>query len=138
MDDKKPIGTGDKAIIGNFNLQAQLPNSRSISIAGYIYDGEVLQSVNERLDMLQDAIERQKLRCEIPELEVAREQRVTALRQMKEHMEGIEAKERDGRKLTSQERMTLQNMSVNMKKVNEDIEKGDIAIADAKRKAGVA
>lgn len=137
MDDKKPIGTGDKAIIGNFNLQAQLPNSRTISIAGYVYEGEALASLNDRLDICQEAIDRQRFRCEIPELEIAREQRVTALRQMEEHMSGIEQKERDGKKLTSQERMTLQNMQVNLKKVNEDIEKGDKAIASAKLKAGV-
>ncbi len=136
-DDKKPLDTGSKPIIVNFNLVAELPNKRSIAVAGYFYEGESVASINERLDLCQEAIERQRLRCEIPELEAAREQRITAMRQMKEVMDELAEKQRSG-KISSQDRMTLKNMQVNLKKVSEDIEKGEVAIADAKRKAGVA
>ncbi len=136
-DEKKPLDTGARPIIGNFNLAAQLPNNRSIAVAGYFYEGEALTSINERLDLCQEAIERQRLRCEIPELEAAREQRITALRQMKEVMDDLAGKQQSG-KISSQERMTLKNMQVNLKKVSEDIDKGEVAIRDAKLKAGVA
>ena len=136
-EEKKPLDTGSKPIIGNFNLAAELPNKRSISVAGYLYEGEDVRSVNDRLDLCQEAIERQRLRCEIPELEVAREQRITAMKQMKEVLDELAGKQQAGR-ISSQERMTLKNMQVNLKKGAEDIDKGEIAIADAKRKAGVA
>ncbi len=136
-DDKKPMDTGAKPIIGNFNLSAALPNNRSIAVAGYFYEGESVASINERLDLCQEAIERQRLRCEIPELEAAREQRITAMRQMTEVMNELAGKQQAG-KISSQERLTLKNMQVNLKKVSEDISKGEVAIADAKRKTGTA
>ena len=135
-DDKKPLDTGAKPIIGNFNIAAELPNKRSISVAGYLYEGETIESVNDRLDLCQESIERQRLRCEIPELEVAREQRITAMKQMMEVIDELAVKQQAG-KISSQERMTLKNMQVNVKKVSEDIDKGDSAIKDAKRRAGV-
>jgi hypothetical protein len=126
------------AITGNFNLTAQLAGAsgRSIAIAGYIYDGESKQSLEERIDVLQEIIERQRLRCEIPELEAKREQMIKGLGQAKDIMLELEDKQKSG-DLSSQERLNLRNIRTNIAKVNEEITKGTEAIADAKKKAGV-
>lgn len=125
-------------ITGNFNLTAQLAGSsgRSMQIAGYIYDHESVESLNARLDVLQEVIERQRARSEIPELEAKREQMVKGLAQAAEVLAELEAKQETGN-ISSQERMNLKNMRVNIAKVNEEIDKGAVAIAEAKKKAGV-
>lgn len=124
-------------IIGNYNLTAQLPNGRSINVAGYLYEGEGLSSINDRLDLCQEAIERQRYRCEIPELEGKREAMVRALEQVKESLAELETRQQQGKKLTSQEQMNLRNAGINVKKIAEEIDKGSAAIAEAKLKAGM-
>lgn len=123
--------------IGTFQLSAELPNKRGIGASVSVLQGEDLDSINRKLDLVQEAIERQRSRCEIPELEAAREQRIKGLEQAREVMAALEEKSQAGDALSSQEQMTLRNLGVNIKKAAEDIEKGDQAIIEAKRKAGV-
>jgi polyhydroxyalkanoate synthesis regulator phasin len=134
--EKAPLSPSDKPILGNFTLTAQLPNGRSINVAGYVFEGESKESLDDRLDVLQEVIERQRVRCEIPELEARKEQQVQALDNMRNVLSELETK-RQSTALSSQERLTVQNMKTNIKKLNEDIEKGTVAIAEAKKKAGV-
>lgn len=120
--------------LGNFQLTAELPNRRNISVSGYIYSDDDLAAVNARLDLYQEAIERQRTRCEIPELEAARDQRIKALDQARQVMADLEEKQKTGH-LTSQDKVTLNNIRVGIPKALEEIEKGTNAIAEAKRKA---
>lgn len=124
---------------GNFTLVAQLAgqSGRSIQVQAYIFDGESKESLNGRIDLLQDIIERQRLRCEIPELEARRDQMVKGLQQAREILSDLEAKQRKGETLSSQERMNMRNMRANIEKVNDEIKKGTEAISDARRKSGV-
>jgi len=129
----------NNAITGNFTLTAQLAGSsgRSINIAGYIYDGESKESVESRLDILQEVIERQRVRCEIPELEAKREQMIRGLEQAREVLADLEERQRGGYNLSSQERLNMKNMKINIARVNEELDKGTAAIVEAKKKAGV-
>lgn len=137
MSEKKPLTPSDRPILGNFQLQAQLPNSRSVSITGYVFEGESVESLNERLDQLQEAIERQRARCEIPELEAKLEMLEKQMRDYLEHLEGLDQKRQQaGQTLSSQERMTLSQRKVNMDRFKKELEKGREAIAEARRKAG--
>ena len=128
--------TASRTINGTFNLQAQLPNGRSINVQGYVFSDDTRESLDARLDFTQDAIERQRIRCEIPELEARREQHVQALKNAKDVISELEEKQRNGH-LTSQEKMNLQNHKTAIKRMNEEIDKGAAAIQEAKRKAGV-
>jgi hypothetical protein len=127
------------AITGQFVLNAQLAGSsgRSMSFTGYIYDGESKQSVEVRIDLLQEIIERQRIRSEIPELEAKREQMIKGMQQAREVLAELEERQRSGKDLSSQERLNLRNMRTNIAKVNEEIDKGAEAILEAKRKAGL-
>ncbi len=137
---KKPgtVNPAQQAITGNFNLTAQLAgqSGRTMAIAGYIYDGESKESLNDRIDLLQEIIERQRSRAEIPELEAKREQMIKGLLQARDVLAELEEKQQSGN-ISSQERMNLKNMRVNIGKVSEEIDKGTEAIAEAKKKAGV-
>jgi len=126
-----------KTVIGNFALNAQMPDGKSINISCYMLEGEDLESLNARLHFCQDAIDVQRARCEIKELEARREQFIKGLEQTKEVLNGLAAKQRESH-LTSQEKLTLQNHSQNVVKITDEIKKGEAAIADAKRRAGMA
>lgn len=123
--------------IGTFQLSAEMPNKRGIGCSVSILQGEDLESINKKLDLCQTAIERQRTRCEIPELEAAREQRIKALEQARDVLAELTKKQQDGERLSSQELLTLRNLGVNIEKAQEDIEKGAAAIVEAKRQAGV-
>lgn len=132
------VNPAQNAITGQFSLTAQLAGNsgRTMGVTGYIYDGESKESLNDRLDILQEVIERQRSRAEIPELEAKREQMIKGLSQARDVLAELEEKQQSG-SMSSQERMNLKNMRVNIAKVNEEIEKGSEAIREAKTRAGV-
>lgn len=126
------------AITGNFNLTATLGQSgRTMQMAGYMYDGESQQSVERRVAIMRSIMEKEKTLAEIPELEARREQMVKGMEQALEILTDLEKRQSLGEVLSSQERMNIKNMRVNIGKAREEIDKGTDAIAEAKRKAGV-
>lgn len=135
--DKGAPKPSESTILGNFNLQATLPNGRSINIAGYVFDGESLESLNDRLDNFQSAIDRQRARCEVETLETTREQRIQAMHDYLAALGDFEAKQKKGFTLSSQEKMMLQNKATNLRKMQDDIRKGEEAIEEAKVKGGL-
>lgn len=127
------------SITGTVTLTAALGDAtgRSMNIQAYVYDGESKESVERRIDLFQDVIERQKLRCEIPVLEATVEQRVKGLEQAREVLAELEQRRKNGDRLSTQELMNVNNLRVNIKKQDEDIQKGIEKIAEAKRRANV-
>jgi hypothetical protein len=65
-----------------------------MTITGYLYDGESKESVEDRIDLLQEIIERQRIRSEIPELEAKREQMVKGMMQAREVLTELEDKQK--------------------------------------------
>lgn len=126
------------AVMGNFSLQAVMPGDKTFSVSGYLFSGESVESLNARVDLLHDVIDRQRTRTEIPKLEAIRDQQIRQLDQMREHMAGLDARVSGGGKaLTSQEKLALKNISESLGKVQADIDKGAEAIAEAKAKTGM-
>ena len=54
-------------ITGNFTITATMPNDKTINVAGYLYEGESIQSVNQRVSLFQDIVDFQRTKAEIPE-----------------------------------------------------------------------
>lgn len=139
MEDKMEVmDTKSAAVLGNFQLSAQLPNGQSLAFTGYVFDGESKEAVESRVDIFQDVIARQRARCEVPELEARLDMALKNMRQMNEALTGLENKQDGGVKLTAQEKQTINNLRVNLRQANEDIEKGKKSIDDTRRKAGMA
>ena len=135
---KQQEGTLQGALVtGNFSIQATMPNGKTINVSGYLYEGESVESVNTRVNLFHDIVDHQRTRSEIPELEARRDQGINALKDMKNVLENLEAKQKNGAKLTSQEKLTIQNLGTNIVRVSEDIEKGELAISEAKKKVGL-
>lgn len=139
---RRILGRGNpaqQAITGTVTLSAALGDAtgRSMNIQAYAYDGESKESLEARIDLFQEVIERQKLRCEIPVLEATVEQRVKGLEQARDVLAELERRHKNGERLTSQELLNVNNLRVSVKKQSEDIGKGMERIADAKRRANV-
>lgn len=124
-------------VTGNFTIQAQMPMGKNITVSGYLYEGESIESVNNRVNLFHDIVDFQRTRSEIPELEAKRDQLVKQLEQMRDVMASLDKKKSDGAKLSSQEKQTLEQMLANIKHCSGEIEKGNAAIATAKAKVGM-
>jgi len=117
------------AVAGSFTMSAQMPNGKSLTFSGYILQGEALADINEKLDVASAVVERQRLASEIPVLEKTMEQQTKARGQVEAIIGELSGKE----KLTSQEKQQLNTMRVNLKSIDDDIRKGEVAISDARR-----
>jgi hypothetical protein len=125
-----------QAVTGNFTLSATLPQGKSISFSGYLYDGESIESINGRVDLLHDSLDRQRTRAEIPELELVLENSIKRLDEIKGHYGVLLKKKDSGAKLSTQEKSALDVMDVNVQKHFDDIATGRAKIAEAKAKLG--
>ena len=120
-------------VTGNFTIQAQMPMGKSITVSGYIYAHNTKAEVNKQLDFLHDVVDRQRLRSEIPELEAKLDQRFVQLRQLKEALAELQSKS-EKKKLTAQQQTQCDQLMTNVRVLNEDIDKGQKALADSKKK----
>ena len=117
------------AVAGSFTMSAQLPNGKSLTFSGYILQGEVLADINEKLDIASAVVERQRLAAEIPVLEKTMEQQIKNKSQVESIVEELSGKMHQ----TTQDKQQLKTMQVNLRSIDDDIRKGEIAISDARR-----
>jgi hypothetical protein len=129
----KEILDGDMTT-GSFTIQAQMPMGKSITVSGYIYSKNTADEISKQVDMLHDVVDRQRLRAEIPELEAKRDQRVAGLETMKDVLASLQTKQEGGGKLSSSERKQIDDMTISIRRIYEDLEKGNAAIEEAKQK----
>ena len=135
MEEKKIIDQSTTPISGTVNLRGTLPNGKEITLQGYLYYGEDIKSINERLDILHDVMDRQRMRASIPLAEAEVERCAKILEQHNEFYNGILAKAQDGGKLSSTEKKAIEESAANLKHKGEDLEKARKALADAKKAA---
>ena len=140
MTDKHPAPAESPlhgvAVTGNFTIQATLPQGKQVTFSGYLYEGESIESVNQRVDLLHDAIDRQRTRAEIPELEIVLENSIKRLDEIKQHYAVLLQKKAQGGKVSTQEKQVLDVMDINVKKHADDIEVGRGKIAAARAAVG--
>jgi len=127
----------DLAVTGNFSITATLPQGKQITMSGYMYDRESIEAVNGRLDLMMEAMERQRQRAEVPELELKRDHLIRQLEAMRDHLKDLLNKQENGKTLTKQEKTNLENMYTSIAKCQADIDKGQVAIDEQKRKTGL-
>ena len=64
MNKADVIDESQVAVTGNFTLTANLPNGKNFSVSGYLYSGESMESINDRVDILHDVVDRQRTRAD--------------------------------------------------------------------------
>lgn len=131
--------TAAQAVTGNYQLTVQMPDGKNLVISGYLYDGESVESINDRLDLIAGVADRQRTMAEIPELEKKLKAAHDRLREYREFCAALVAKQQSNPKqLSGQEKQQLDAMDVNIKKLSEDIAEGERVIAECKAKVGQA
>ena len=123
-------------VTGNYTLQGAMPMGKSITMSGYIYASNTNEGINRQIDMMHDILDRQRLRAEIPELEAKMDQRMAGMRNMKDALEELQSKKVAGGKLSSAQKKMVDDMITSIKVVSKDIDKGLMAIQEAKKKTG--
>lgn len=130
--------TAQQAVLGNFQLSAQLPDGKSFNVSGYLFSGESVESLNARLDLLHGVVDRQRTLAEIPELEKKMDAAVKRLVEYRGFCDALVHKQQTKKSsLSSQEKQQLDMMDINIKKLTEDIEEGKRTIAEARAKVGL-
>jgi hypothetical protein len=123
------------AVLGNFAITLPAPNGASLSISGYVYEAESLESLNERMDTCREALIRQQAILEIPELGKKIEMLESMLNQHQKAYAALLEKKKVKAKLASAEESQLTNLPVQIKSITDELEKGKAKIAEVKKAA---
>jgi len=123
------------AVLGNFQINLPAPNGASVSISGYVYESESLESLNERMDTCREALLRQQAILEIPVLEKAIEAQVKMLEDHRKAYADLLERSKAKYKLTSQEQAQMTNLPVQIKQIEKYLDEGKAKIASVKKAA---
>jgi glutamate mutase epsilon subunit len=123
------------AVLGNFQINLPAPNGASVSISGYVYEAESLESLNERMDTCREALLRQQAILEIPVLEKTIEAQARMLEDHRKAYADLLERSKAKYKLTSQEQAQMTNLPVQIKQIEKYLEEGQAKIASVKKAA---
>lgn len=122
---------------GNFTIQANMPNGKTLVVSGYIYSHNTLEEINKNIDLYHDVVDRQRAKAEIPELESKLDNRLRSLQQLKDHIQNLKNRRDSGKKLTPAEAKQIDDLLVNVGVLEKDIADGRVAVVEAKQKVGI-
>lgn len=124
---------------GSFELTAVLTDKRQLRISGYVYSDDVfggggIHDLNLRVDMYQNVLERQLVRCDLTMKEAAIAQNDQQMLDLLTHFEGLAEKKKSGKKMTSQELEQLNKFDANVRFLKKNKESLAAAIAEGRKK----
>lgn len=131
-----PVKPPDAAtVLGNFQLNYQLADGRTMQVSGYMLSDDTMDSLNKRVEMCHGVVEIHRLRCEILHWEKTKEAAQKQIEDCTAVLKDLQAKQRrrEG-KLTSQEQQTLTNMPASIAKLYENIPKMEQVMEETRRK----
>lgn len=149
-DAAKRIGTDDEGsavVIGTFNVEMQLSTHRKIVMTGHVYNKDDVGALNARIDLFQDAVDRQFIRIDIGNKEAQLTAQIQNVRMWRDELKRlndkqgeINARRAKGDKLkglAAQELTNLENGSRAIEQAEKAIEQLTSDIATAKKKIGM-
>ncbi|WP_157646733.1 hypothetical protein [Burkholderia ubonensis] len=126
-------------VIGNFTITLPAPNQAQLSASGYLVEGESKDSLDRRMDLVREALQRQQRMLEIPVLEAhieqwekARDDVARAYADLLERQNAKAAGKAGSKALSSQEQANLKNAPQQLKGIEAELEKARKKIADAR------
>lgn len=134
--------TAPATVIGNFQITLPAPNQAQLAASGYLVEGESRDSLDARMDLVREALQRQQRMLEIPVLEAhieqyekARDDIAKAYADVLERSNAKASGKTGAKTLTSQEQANLKTYPAQLKGIELELEKARQKIADAR--AGV-
>ncbi|MFB9123291.1 hypothetical protein E2553_00255 [Paraburkholderia dipogonis] len=129
-------------VIGNFSITLPAPNQAQLSASGYLLDGEDKDSLDARMDLVRESLQRQQRMLEIPVIEAhieqyskARDDIAKAYADLLERSNAKAAGKAGAKSLTSQEQANLKTYPAQLDGIERELLKATQKIADAR--AGV-
>jgi hypothetical protein len=138
VDDQKNVL--ERTLAGTFQCRMQLTQQREIVMTGHVYSDDTKEEINARIDLHQDAMDRQFIRCDLTNKQAQRENMIQQLELHRQQLEELRAMQGDGAgkvKLTSQQRQILQTGEASVRQAVKNIEMLDSLIAAAQKKLGM-
>ena len=132
-----------RVLSGNFTLILQGADKSSSSMAtlqlqGPIYVDDSAEDVDARLDLYQGRIRRQQVIAMIEQLETMNASEIAALASLAEHISGLAAQVKSGKKLPTTQKMQVENYDAEVTKRKQLIVQRQGEIAAAKKRIGLA
>lgn len=136
------------AVVGTFQCQHQLTQQRNLTITGHIYSDDTAEELNARVDLYQDVLDRQFIRCDIVNMEAQIKAQMAGIEQFRDQLSGLAARAQGKAvglsadaprppKLSSHERLALQNGEQTIRKAQDNIDGLRERINAAKQKLGI-
>lgn len=123
------------AVLGNFQINLPAPNGASVSISGYVYESESLESLNERMDTCREALIRQQAILEVPVLEKEVEALERMLEDHRKAYADLLERSKSKARLTSQDDASMRNLPVQINQIEKKLKEGQSKIASVKKAA---
>lgn len=133
--EKTPIDLASMPITGNFEINMAAPNGATLKMSGYAYGGEDSDSLNERMDVMREALLRQQSILEKPVLEHAMRGITEQLKHTRTAYAALLEKKRIKRTaLASAEEQHLVNYPATIKNLEEKLAEGEAKLAEIQAK----
>lgn len=129
--------SGQAIVAGNFQLQQQMPNGRTMTLSGYVFQGENADVLQSKIDMMMAVMDCTRGKAEIPELE-------HKARELEKQLAGAEeqaaalVRKGESKKLSSVEQQTLGTFEQTRRMYKEKLQEGLTNLIELKTKYGVA
>lgn len=131
----------NRLVVGTFNCQMQLTQHRTLTVTGHVYSDDTPDQVNARIDLCQDALDRQFIRCDMVNKIAQREATLGAIDQQVEQLEELKiaqaAAQGNGEKrpkLTSQQLEIVKRGDETVRGAKKNVAMLDSMIAAAQKK----
>ncbi|ENZ77479.1 MULTISPECIES: hypothetical protein [Ralstonia] len=112
-------------VLGNFSISFPAPNGAQLSISGYVYADESIESLNDRMDTCREALRRQQDILERPVLQEKLDMLVRTEAQIeKAYLDLLEQAKR--KTLPSAQKQHLDNYPVQLKQLRDEIAKARV------------
>lgn len=123
------------AVIGNFQINLPGPNGASLSVSGYMYGEESLESLNTRMDNCREALARQQAILEIPVLEENIKQLERQLEVTQKAYAELLEKRKANSKMSSQDQAAFSNYPQQIKFIQNELDKGKAKVDSVRKVA---
>jgi len=135
---KFPIATDEdgkpRTISGTCDITVNLSDRRGVKMTFYLYSDDTKEEVNKRMDEAQDVLDRQLIRIDLVNKEAQIASHTENLKALKKGYEGLVSEQQKGRKMTSQQKLQMENFGLQELQIVDTIASLRAAIDEGKRK----
>ncbi len=127
----------ETVVVGSFSITKPLPNNSQMVIQGHLYNKDELIDIHNRLDMYQDAAQRQHLRASVEFLEAERKKHVENLELIRNQYEALVNIKETGKQLKTDQKNKYEQGQATIDAALRGIEKLDKQISETKTKVSL-